>query len=146
MKWLLFLALALAVGTATASACPPGPCLKYRNFHPNPPPVPVPVINTYVRTARAEPPRFSVRAITSFLTSSTWDAFQPQALPVPHLRFVDPARAVRTTANERVVLVREIRQDQDLAVVSIDGEEFALYRCMDASRRYTACLTRYVSN
>jgi hypothetical protein len=145
MKWVFFLALVL--GSAAASACPPGPCNKYRRF--NPPPVPVPVVNTYVRTVRAEPPHFSTRAITAFLTGSTWDAFHPAptAVAIPHLRFYEAATIKRTAVvNERVVLVREIRQDQDLAVVSIDGDEFAMYRCMDAARHYTACLTRYVAN
>jgi hypothetical protein len=143
MKWLFFLAVVL--GSTVASACPPGPCLKYR--HMQPPPVPVPVINTYVRTVRAEPPRFSVRAVTAFLTGSTWEAFHPlnALVAVPHLRFVAPDHAIRSTPIERVVLVREIRQDEDLAVVSIDGEEFALYRCLDSAHHTTACLTRYVA-
>jgi hypothetical protein len=145
MKWLFFLALVL--GSAAASACPPGPCSKYRRFEP---PLPAaPVVNTYVRTVRAEPPTFSVRAITAFLTGSTWDAFHPAPtmVAIPHLRFYEAAKAKRATMlGERVVLVREIRQDQDLAVVSIDGDEFALYRCMDAAHQYTACLTRYVAN
>lgn len=144
MKWLCLVMLVL--GSATASACPPGPCAKYR--HMQPPPLPMPVINTYVRSVRAEPPRFSVARITAFLTSSTWEPFVNGSTPVrlPQLRFVEAAKVRRATpAFERVVLVREIRQDEDLAVVSIDGDEFALYRCQDRARHYTSCLTRYVT-
>jgi hypothetical protein len=145
MKW-LFLVL-VVVGSATASACPPGPCSKYRHMQPPQLP-PMPVVNTYTRAVRAEPPAFSVARVTAFLTSSQWEPFVagPTGIAPPRLRFVEPSKARRATALlERVVLVREIRQDADLAVVSIDGEDFALYRCLDSTHHYTSCLTRYVA-
>lgn len=145
MKWLIAMVL-VVVASATASACPPGPCLKYRNWHPDLPAPPI--VNTYTRSVRAEPPAFSVARITAFLTSSAWDPFVagPTRIAPPRLLFVEPAKARRMgTGLERVVLVREIRQDADLAVVNIDGEDFALYRCLDSTRHYTSCLTRYVA-
>ncbi|MBV8760588.1 MAG: hypothetical protein JO257_25070 [Deltaproteobacteria bacterium] len=135
MKW-FFLVLVL-IGTHVASACPPGPCNKYRHVMP---PLPEPVVNTYTRTDRAEPPVFSVARITAFITSSTWDAF-------PHgkrLRFVKADEVTRTATPDRIVLVREIRRDEDLAVINVDGTDYALYRCLDAKHRYTSCLSRYV--
>lgn len=139
MKW-LFLVLAVTVRIGAASACPPGPCLKYRNMAP--PALPEPVVNTYTRSVRAEPPAFSVARITAFITSSTWDAY-----PLgKRLRFVEPRNAARRATSDRVVLVREIRRDEDLAVISVDGTDYALYRCLDTRHRYTSCLSRYVTN
>ncbi|HSD86962.1 MAG TPA: hypothetical protein VLB44_05585, partial [Kofleriaceae bacterium] len=73
---------------------------------------------------------------------STWDAY-----PLgKQLRFVAARNAARAATADRVVLVREIRRDQDLTVVSVDGTDYALYRCLDAKHRYTSCLSRYVTN
>lgn len=105
-------------------------------------PPPVQVVNTYTRTDRAEPPVFSVARITAFITSSTWDAF-PRG---QRLRFVKPDQAARIATPDRLVLVREIRQDEDLAVINVDGTDYALYRCLDTKHRYTSCLSRYVTN
>jgi hypothetical protein len=139
MKW-FFLMLALVVGSGAATACPPGPCLKYRQLMP--PVQPEPVINTYTRSDRAEPPAFSVARITAFITSSTWDAF-----PLgQRLRFVKAENVARIATRDRIVLVREIRRDEDLAVISVDGTDYALYRCLDTKHRYTSCLSRYVTN
>jgi len=136
MKWLLVV-LAVTVRIGAASACPPGPCLKYRHMVP-----PEPVVNTYTRTDRAEPPVFSVARITAFITSSTWDAF-PRG---KRLRFVKPDEVARVATPDRIVLVREIRRDEDLAVINIDGIDYAMYRCLDTKHRYTSCLSRYVTN
>lgn len=136
MRW-LFVVLAVIVRIGAASACPPGPCLKYRHMV-----RPEAAVNTYTRTVRAEPPVFSVARITAFITSSTWDAY-----PLgKRLRFVKPDQVARIATPDRLVLVREIRRDEDLAVVSVDGTDYALYRCLDAKHRYTSCLTRYVTN
>ena len=135
MKWLCL--VVVLIGTHVAFACPPGPCLKYRHMLP-----PEPVVNTYTRTDRAEPPAFSVARITAFITSSTWDAF-PRGR---RLRFVKPDEVARVATPDRTVLVREIRRDEDLAVISVDGTDYALYRCLDTNHRYTSCLSRYVTN
>ena len=136
MKWLFWM-LALVVGSGVAAACPPGPCNKYRQMVPF-----EPVVNTYTRTDRAEPPVFSVARITAFITSSTWDAF-PRG---KRLRFIKPDQAARIATPDRLVLVRQIRQDEDLAVINVDGTDYALYRCLDTKHRYTSCLSRYVTN
>lgn len=151
LRLLVVLGLVLAVGAPDADACKCcGPCSKYDKQRIKYPKVAKPGV--YMRAAGGTFKSFTRSKVVAFLTGAAWDAVLPGGTRYPadmkappKLRFVDAAKITarsRTTNDVRLVVVRRIeyREAEQITLIEVDNERFALVACEAVPKRM--CLSR----